>query len=114
MNVTGTASIRAILNRAACMPDKIPAFVPPHKRTKEYARSRPGDPFYCRKPWRATRLSVLARDLWTCHYCCRQLYGDDATVDHVQARSEGGSEYDMANLVASCRTCNSRKGKKSV
>ena len=92
------------------MPEKIPAFVPPHKRTKEYARVKRGDPFYRRQPWRATRLSVLARDLWTCHYCGCQLYGFDATVDHVQARATGGHDYDMGNLVAACRSCNSKKG----
>ena len=94
------------------MPAKIKSLIPLHKRDSKPGRETWGDPFYARKEWRATRLAVLTRDLWTCGYCGCELHGDDATVDHRVARANGGSEYDPANLVACCRRCNSRKGGK--
>jgi 5-methylcytosine-specific restriction endonuclease McrA len=54
-----------------------------------------------------TRKAVLARDSWTCQYCGQRKPG--LTVDHVIPRSRGGtSAWD--NIVASCATCNRRKG----
>jgi len=54
--------------------------------------------------WRKVRLLILRRDNRTCRYC-----GDRAgSVDHIQPYSRGGSD-DPTNLVACCRTCNSRK-----
>lgn len=59
--------------------------------------------------WQKTRARVLARDAHTCGYC-----GQPATtVDHIVARANGGSDDD-ANLIASCRKCNSTKGAKVV
>ena len=92
------------------MPAKIKSLIPLHKRDAKPGRETWGDPFYARKEWRATRLAVLTRDLWTCGYCGCELHGAAATVDHVVARANGGSEYDPANLVACCRRCNSVKG----
>ena len=92
------------------MPAKIKSLIPLHKRDAKPGRETWGDPFYARKEWRATRLAVLTRDLWTCGYCGCELHGDDATVDHVVARTNGGSEYDTSNLKAACSRCNSRKG----
>ena len=94
------------------MPAKIKSLIPLHKRDAKPGRETWGDPFYARREWRATRLAVLTRDLWTCTYCGCELHGAAATVDHVVARANGGSEYDPANLVACCRRCNSRKGGK--
>ena len=54
-----------------------------------------------------TRKAVLARDSWTCQYCGQRKPG--LTVDHVIPRSRGGtSAWD--NIVASCASCNRRKG----
>lgn len=54
--------------------------------------------------WRALRKFVLERDQFQCQYC-----GDDAdTVDHITPRSKGG-DHSPENLVAACRSCNSRK-----
>lgn len=90
------------------MPGKVPTFQPRKSRTQK--RTEQCDPFYTGEAWRATRLAVLVRDEYTCQYCGRFLYGLDATVDHVIERQDGGSDYDMTNLKAACRTCNSRKG----
>jgi 5-methylcytosine-specific restriction endonuclease McrA len=54
-----------------------------------------------------TRKAVLARDAWTCQYCGSRKQG--LTVDHVIPRSRGGKSV-WENIVASCATCNRRKG----
>jgi 5-methylcytosine-specific restriction endonuclease McrA len=54
-----------------------------------------------------TRKAVLARDSWTCQYCGMRKPG--LTVDHVIPRSRGGKSV-WENIVASCASCNRRKG----
>jgi 5-methylcytosine-specific restriction endonuclease McrA len=54
-----------------------------------------------------TRKAVLARDAWTCQYCGSRKQG--LTVDHVIPRSRGGESV-WENIVASCASCNRRKG----
>jgi FkbM family methyltransferase len=57
--------------------------------------------------WQRLRLQVLERDGYRCHRC-----GGPATeVDHIRALVLGGQPYDPANLVASCKRCNSRRGR---
>jgi 5-methylcytosine-specific restriction endonuclease McrA len=56
---------------------------------------------------RITRKAVLARDAWTCQYCGSRKPG--LTVDHVIPRSRGGESI-WENIVASCASCNRRKG----
>ena len=59
------------------------------------------------KGWKQTRLTILQRDGYTCHYC-----GAEATeVDHILPRIYGGDESDD-NLVAACMKCNRSKGKR--
>jgi 5-methylcytosine-specific restriction endonuclease McrA len=64
---------------------------------------------YVRVPYRAripmTRAALMHRDRFRCAYC-----GSKAdTVDHVVPRSRGG-DHSWENCVASCSTCNHRKG----
>ena len=59
--------------------------------------------------WKRIRIQVLNRDQWSCHYCGKKISGSDATVDHQIAISNGGAMHDPLNLVAACRSCNSRK-----
>ena len=55
--------------------------------------------------WKDQRIRVLKRDNYTCAYC-----GLDANqVDHIIPRASGGT-HDLDNLVACCKTCNSKKG----
>ena len=54
-----------------------------------------------------TRKAVLARDAWTCQYCGETRPA--LTVDHVIPRSRGGKSV-WENIVASCASCNRRKG----
>jgi 5-methylcytosine-specific restriction endonuclease McrA len=58
--------------------------------------------------WQKQRVLVLRRDCYTCHYCGNPGANE---VDHVIARVNGGGD-EMDNLVACCRLCNLKKGKK--
>ena len=58
-----------------------------------------------------TRREVFIRDNFTCQYCGRQ--GHDLTIDHIVPRSRGGS-HTWENLVSACKTCNHRKGGKTL
>jgi 5-methylcytosine-specific restriction endonuclease McrA len=58
-----------------------------------------------------TRREVFIRDHYTCQYCGRQM--GDLTIDHVIPRSRGGP-HTWENLVSACKTCNHRKGGKSL
>ena len=68
---------------------------------------------YVRVPYRAgapcwSRKGVLRRDGHRCAYCA----GRASTVDHVVPRSRGGADS-WANTVASCGSCNNRKGSRT-
>jgi hypothetical protein len=58
-----------------------------------------------------TRREVFIRDNFTCQYCGRQ--SGDLTIDHIVPRSRGGA-HTWENLVSACKTCNHRKGGKSL
>jgi 5-methylcytosine-specific restriction endonuclease McrA len=58
-----------------------------------------------------TRREVFIRDNYTCQYCGRQ--SGDLTIDHIVPRSRGGP-HTWENLVSACKTCNHRKGGKSL
>jgi 5-methylcytosine-specific restriction endonuclease McrA len=51
-----------------------------------------------------SRRAVFARDGHRCQYCNRAA----ENIDHVVPRSRGGAHV-WENVVASCRSCNSRK-----
>jgi 5-methylcytosine-specific restriction endonuclease McrA len=73
-------------------------------RVKPKSRTRP-DEAHCRSgEWRALRKLILLRDQNTCWMCGQ--WAD--TVDHLIARSKGGSD-DPSNLAAACRKCNFAK-----
>lgn len=58
-----------------------------------------------------TRREIFIRDDYTCQYC--GLRSNDLTLDHIIPRSRGGP-HTWDNLVSACRTCNHRKGGKSL
>lgn len=58
-----------------------------------------------------TRREVFIRDNYTCQYCGRQ--SGDLTIDHIVPRSRGGG-HTWENLVSACKSCNHRKGGKSL
>jgi 5-methylcytosine-specific restriction endonuclease McrA len=64
-----------------------------------------GDPRLSRA-YRKARIACLQMAGYVCYYC-----GQDATTaDHVIPIAAGGDPIDQSNLVASCVSCNSRKG----
>lgn len=69
---------------------------------------------FVRRPRPRVKLSrreIFIRDNYTCQYCGD--HGRDLTVDHVIPRCRGG-RHTWDNVVTCCRTCNHRKGSKSV
>ena len=57
--------------------------------------------------WRAVRRHVLERDGRVCQGCGAQL--GLAECDHIKPVSQGGAEFDPANLQTLCRRCHIRK-----
>lgn len=64
--------------------------------------------YYVYVPYRTgatlSRRAVFVRDSHRCQYCGRPA----ENIDHVLPRSRGGT-HSWENVVASCRSCNSRK-----
>ncbi|MBI2942327.1 MAG: HNH endonuclease [Chloroflexi bacterium] len=60
---------------------------------------------------RLTRKEVFQRDRYVCQYCGTK--GKDLTIDHVVPRHRGGKHM-WDNLVSACRSCNHRKGGKTL
>lgn len=59
---------------------------------------------------RDTKAAVWDKSGGCCGYCGKQLNPfRDFTVDHITPIVMGGSD-DISNLVAACRSCNSKKG----
>ncbi len=58
-----------------------------------------------------TRREILARDDHTCQYCGKR--ATDLTIDHVIPRHRGG-QHTWENVVAACKSCNHRKGGRTV
>lgn len=55
-----------------------------------------------------TRLAVWLRDGLCCVYCCQDWSASGLTLDHIVARSEGGTNA-PTNLVSACPRCNALK-----
>lgn len=72
----------------------------PKKKLIRY-RFRSIPPYYYTAQWRKLRKIVLVRDNRTCQYCGSSAY----QADHIIPRGRGGLDV-LANLVASCATCN--------
>ena len=53
-----------------------------------------------------TRENVFKRDGFKCQYCGKE---KELTLDHIVPKARGG-KTSWSNLVAACKSCNSRKG----
>jgi len=60
-----------------------------------------------------TRRNILMRDGYRCQYCGLKLHRDQATMDHVIPKVRGGPSS-FTNCVAACKSCNGRKGEKTL
>lgn len=60
---------------------------------------------------RLSRKEVFARDHYTCQYCGTK--SKELTIDHVTPRYRGG-RHTWDNLVSACKSCNHRKGGKTL
>ena len=57
---------------------------------------------------REKRLAIYLRDKFRCAYCRIDLHDaapQDITLDHLEARANGGMNHEV-NLVTACRSCN--------
>ena len=62
----------------------------------------------------AKRLAIYLRDGLACVWCGTAVEtGEGLTLDHLRCYSHGGGN-EAANLVTSCRRCNSSRGTRSV
>lgn len=59
------------------------------------------------------RNRILERDNYTCQYCGAKLEWSELHVDHIVAKSKGGSNKDE-NYITACARCNSSKCDKSL
>lgn len=99
----GKAEVLEVHTKVLCSPSRI--FPSPSVIRMVYLIHRP------RPRVKLTRREVFIRDHYTCQYCGRQAH--DLTIDHVVPKSRGGS-HAWDNLVSACKSCNHRKGGKSV
>lgn len=58
-----------------------------------------------------SRREIFHRDQYTCQYCGTK--GKELTIDHVMPRHRGG-RHTWENLVSACKSCNHRKGGKTL
>lgn len=66
---------------------------------------------YNTSKWRRIRLEVLARDHHLCQIALDGVcIGQAEVVDHVVPIVAGGDPFDLENLRAACRPCNSTLG----
>jgi len=57
--------------------------------------------------WRTLRLSILARDKWTCQLQLAGCTHDATDVHHTMGKDAGD---DPRTLLASCQSCNTKIG----
>jgi 5-methylcytosine-specific restriction endonuclease McrA len=61
----------------------------------------------------SVRNAIRTRDNSTCCYCGKYVPKRQRSLDHVISRYDGGSDT-PDNLVLTCISCNSTKGKKTL
>ncbi len=65
---------------------------------------------YSSPAWRIVRLQTLERDGWLCQIRGRHCTTTATEADHIVAVVDGGHPFDLTNLRAACKKCNSSRG----
>jgi 5-methylcytosine-specific restriction endonuclease McrA len=60
-----------------------------------------------------TKRNVFVRDAYTCQYCGKVLAPNEATVDHIIAKVDGGKSS-WENCTTACKRCNNIKADKPL
>lgn len=92
------SSVVSAMAASGCTPQQIADVVRAHEEEEKMAASVP--------PWAVQVRAVFERDGRVCRYCADE--GGPFEVDHVLARSKGGTN-ELSNLVVACRACNRSK-----
>jgi len=66
-----------------------------------------------RKPPRFQKRVLFNRDSWSCQYCFEELNYSSITIDHIVPVCKGGPTT-WHNCVAACKSCNRKKGGKTL
>jgi len=101
--IDGKAEVLEVHSTVVASPSRI--FPSPSVIRMVYLIHRP------RPRVKLTRREVFLRDGYACQYCGKHAH--DLTIDHVVPKSKGGA-HAWDNLVSACKTCNHRKGGKSL
>jgi 5-methylcytosine-specific restriction endonuclease McrA len=64
-------------------------------------------PCYRSAAWKRVRLIILNRDAWLCQVRLPGCTTRATTADHIVGLADGGAWYELTNLRAACRPCNS-------
>lgn len=86
-----------------------------HDRTNFTARAKyEADSFYNSMRWRRFRASYL-KLAPLCRTCEQEgLFCKAVILDHITPRSQGGADYDLANLQPLCQPCHDKKRRTEV
>ena len=64
---------------------------------------------YDRRAWKIVRRIVLERARYQCEIRLPGCEGKATAVDHIVALQDGGAPFELSNLQATCKRCNSFK-----
>ena len=64
---------------------------------------------YDRKAWKVVRRIALERARYQCEIRLPGCEGKATAVDHIVALRDGGAPFELRNLQAACKSCNSAK-----
>lgn len=73
-----------------------------------------GNGIYGSQAWQAVRRRCLERDGFRCQIRLEGCSGRASAADHVVELEDGGAPFDLGNLQAACRSCNTAKRNRRV
>ena len=85
------------------LPSEIEGLIPPKQDTFELSLEEMN---FFDVP--ENRAAIVRREGNKCFYCLRSITSSNYVIEHVVSRPEGNNSY--LNLVASCLSCNNKKG----